>query len=706
MQMKQILLGLSLILCVITFVAGTAAASSQQQAQHAVVRYPVNAVTTRPLRFVPELPDVVHDVRKLERKMLPNRLGSADNPQADAVQDASSGPSVAAIGASFDGLDNRNGVLPPDTVGVIGPNHFVQMTNLSFAVYDRSGGVLYGPVNSNTLWNPLGGVCATNNDGDPIVLYDQAADRWLASQFALPNYPRGPFYQCIAVSQTGDPTGAWHLYTYLISNTQLNDYPKFGVWPDGYYMSINQYKCKVIGCTWAGQGVVAFERDKMLSGDSTARMLSFDLFSTDSNLGGMLPADWDGVIPPPTGAPNNFVQLDDDSWGYSPDQLQIWNFHVDWSNTANSSFSLAQTIPTANFDSNLCGYARNCIPQPSGVKVDALSDRLMYRLQYRNFGSDQAPDQVLVTNHTVDVGSNHAGVRWYDLRNTGSGWSVKQQGTYAPDSDHRWMGSVAMNGAGDIGLGYSIASTTTYPSIRFTGRLNSDTLGQMTQGEGTIVNGGGSQSHSTGRWGDYSTMSVDPVDDCTFWYTQEYYSVNSSAGWKTRIGSFKLAVCDSDGDGLSDSVENQIGTNPNLADTDGDGISDYDELNRDGDSTNYTQGVDTDPGSDPNTGIDPNVADPKDTDADGFTDGEEDLYNSDPLLVTDTPANGDVNEDGTVDVADILVTVQIALGMIPDPTPAQIIRADVAPLVNGIPARDMEINAGDILRVQTLALMH
>jgi hypothetical protein len=544
MLMTRIFVGLPLILGALMLGAGPVAASGEQQAHHAVVRYPVDAATTHPLRQVPELPDVVHDVRKLERKMLPNRLGSADNPENDTVlQGASGGPSTATTGASFDGLGNRNGVLPPDTVGDIGPNHYVLMTNLSFAIYDRSGNTLYGPVNNNTLWSPLGGPCAANNDGDPVVLYDQGADRWLMSQFALPSFPNGPFYQCIAVSQTGDPTGAWNLYAYLVSDTKLNDYAKFGVWTDGYYMAMNQFKCNVFSCSWQGQGVVAFERDKMLSGDPSARMVLFDLYSTDPNLGGMLPADWDGATPPPAGAPNTYAQFDDNSWGYSPDQVQLWSFHVDWSNTANSTFGLATKVQTAAFDSNMCSYARNCIAQPGGTNVDAVSDRLMFRLQYRNFGNDQSPDEALVANHTVDVGGDHAGVRWYELRNTGSGWGIRQQGTYAPDSDNRWMGSAAMNGAGDIALGYSVSSTGTYPSIRFTGHLNGDPLGQMTQGEGSIVDGGGSQSHSSGRWGDYSAMSVDPTDDCTFWYTQEYYASNSSAGWHTRIGSFKLADC-------------------------------------------------------------------------------------------------------------------------------------------------------------------
>jgi hypothetical protein len=472
-------------------------------------------------------------------KRLPNREGSAAPATGvDPVLQTSIGGASLGTSTSFEGINNVNGVLPPDTNGDIGPNHYIQIVNLAFAIFDRNGNVLQTPENINTLWSGFGGPCETSNDGDPIVLYDHLADRWMASQFALPRFPRGPFYQCIAVSQSGDPLGAWHRYEFLISNDKLNDYPKFGLWPDGYYMSINQFKCNFAFCNWAGAGAVAFERDQMLAG-GPARMVYFDLYNTDPNLGGMLPADLDGPIPPAS-APNPFAQFDDDAWGYSPDQLQLWNFHVDWNNTANSTFTLDRALRTAAFDSNMCGGSRNCIPQPGGTNVDAIADRLMYRLQYRNFGDHQT----LVVNHTVDTnGNDRAGVRWYELRDSGSGWTINQQGTFSPDATQRWMGSAAMNAAGDIALGYSASSTSLSPSIRFTGRLASDPLGQMTQGEGTIVAGSGYQTHSSGRWGDYSMLAVDPLDNCTFWYTQEYYHSVSSASWQTRIGSFQLSSC-------------------------------------------------------------------------------------------------------------------------------------------------------------------
>jgi hypothetical protein len=488
------------------------------------------------------MPKVLGEIFERPRKLLPNREGSAaPAPQTDPVLQAPGvGPVAPATEGNFDGTGNVNFVLPPDTTGDIGPNHYVQMVNIAYSVYSRAGIKLYGPVNINTLWAGFGGACETTNDGDPIVLYDHLADRWLLSQFALPNDLNGPFYQCIAVSKTGDPLGAYHRYAYLMSNTKLNDYPKFGVWPDGYYMSINQFNCTVPGCSWGGAGAVAFERDKMLTGDPGARMVYFDMYTTDPNLGGMLPSDLDGP-PPPAGTPNYFAQMDDNSWGYSPDQIQIWPMAVNWANPANSTFGPPSALPVAAFDANLCNYSRACIPQSgTAAKLDSLSDRLMFRLQYRNFGTHQS----LVANHTVDVnGADRAGIRWYELRRTSGAWSINQQGTFSPDTHSRWMASAAMNGAGHIGVGYSISSTTMLPSIRATGRLPSDPPNTLPQGETTIQAGGGYQTHSASRWGDYSHLSVDPVDDCTFWYTNEYYSANSSAGWKTRIASFKLASC-------------------------------------------------------------------------------------------------------------------------------------------------------------------
>jgi hypothetical protein len=478
------------------------------------------------------------EVRQRPRKWLPGRQGAVGTPGDGAFASSTGTPTPAdtTLGTGWDGIGNVDGVLPPDPSGEAGPNHYVQAVNLSFAVWNKSGTLLKGPVNMSSLWSAAGGVCSTTNDGDPIVQYDHLEDRWLLSQFALPNFPYGAFYQCIAVSKTADPTGAYHLYTFKISNSKMNDYPKFGVWPDGYYMAVNQFKQGTLG--WGGQGVVAFERAKMLTG-AAARMIYFDLYNTDANLGGMLPSDLDGPAPP-AGTPNYFAVMDDDAWGYSPDQLQIWKFTANWSNPRKSKFVKEVALTTAAFDSDLCGYARNCIPQPGGVAVDSLSDRLMYRLQFRY---DAATSRYsLVSNHTVDVGdfADHAGIRWFELRKVGAGaWTIHQQGTHAPDSDHRTVGSVAMDAAGNLVLGYSVMSTATYPSVRVTHRCAGDPLGTM-RAETTLVTGSGVQSHSSGRWGDYSQMSLDPTDG-SFWYTQEYYkSGASAAGWSTYIGNFAI----------------------------------------------------------------------------------------------------------------------------------------------------------------------
>jgi hypothetical protein len=484
----------------------------------------------------------------------PGSLSRRDQPGPEVRQLDPALQTVAGVAVpptpllNFSGLDNVDLLLPPDPNGDIGydpatgKKHYVQMVNVSFGIWDVTGApnLVYGPARNDTLWQGFGGPCeATDNGetakyGDPIVLFDGIAHRWLMSQFALLNNGKGPYYECIAVSRTGDPTGGWYRYEFKISDTVMNDYPKFGVWPDGYYMSINLYRD---GSAAIGAGAVVFERDKMLLGQA-ARMVFFDLSSVDPTLDGLLPSDLDGPLPP-LGAPDPFVRFDDDAWGHPLDQLEIWAFHTDWANPGSSKFAKVATVATAAFDSNVCYYRRDCIPQPDpDAGLDALADRMMYRLQYRNFGSYEA----MVTNHTVDVdGADRAGVRWYELRKSGANWGIYQQGTYSPDSNNRWMGSVAMDKAGNISLGYSVSSSTVYPSIRYTGRLSGDPLGQMTLEEGVLVAGTGSQLHSASRWGDYSMMAVDPADDCTFWYTQEYYETTSELDWQTRIGAFQLS---------------------------------------------------------------------------------------------------------------------------------------------------------------------
>lgn len=450
---------------------------------------------------------------------------------------------------NFDGIKNQDNikqVLPPDPNGDIGGDYYVQWVNLSLAVWhlDRTTNtatLVYGPVPGSAIWSGFGGLCETTDQGDPIVLYDHLANRWLISQFAFTDKSPGPYYECIAISQTGDPTGAWYRYAFKTSDTIMNDYPHLGVWPDGYYMTTNQFDATD---SWAGAGAWVFERDKMLSGDA-ARQVYFNLFNVNQNFGGMLPADLDGP-PPPLGTPDYFAEVDDSSWIGSHDALRIWEFHVDWTNTANSTFGISgnpnATLAVADFNI-LCTNTRSCIPQRgTTVGLDAVADRLMHRLQYRNFGSYAT----LVTNHTVDAGNGRAGVRWYELHQSSGAWSIQQQGTYSgdpPDAENRWMGSAAMDKNGDIAIGYSVSSSTVYPSIRYAGRLAGDPPNTLPQGEATLISGGGSQTNLNSRWGDYSMLGIDPTDDCTFWYTQEYYPSTSSSGWHTRIGSFAFPAC-------------------------------------------------------------------------------------------------------------------------------------------------------------------
>jgi uncharacterized repeat protein (TIGR01451 family) len=450
---------------------------------------------------------------------------------------------LAARGANRQGgrtpAPNRNfagigatGIAPPDTNGDIGPNHYVQMVNSMFAIYSKAGTLLTGPTNINQLWAGAGGRCQVTNSGDPVVLYDPLADRWLLSQFALP----APYAVCVAISRTPDPTGAYYLYEFPMA--EFPDYIKFGVWPDAYYMSTNEGA--PIGGGTPLVGAFAFDRIRMLAGQSA----TFQKFQVQRNF--MLPSDLDGPTPPPAGAPNYFYTIMDDTFWPSVgfpgvDRLEGWEYHVDFSTPANSTFALVHSLPTTPFNYLVCGFFQfNCIQLPAGEKVDALAEYPMWRLAYRNFGGHEA----MVSNFTVKVGSpDRAGIRWFELRKTGAaGWSIYQQGTHAPDNDQRWMGSIAMDRSGNIALGYSVTGTSVFPSIRYATRLFSETLGLL-QPEATLIAGGGSQTNGSNRWGDYSAMSVDPTDECTFWYTNEYYASSSQRSWSTRIGAWTIPAC-------------------------------------------------------------------------------------------------------------------------------------------------------------------
>jgi hypothetical protein len=420
---------------------------------------------------------------------------------------------------NFDGVP-MSGYWPPDTDGDVGPNHYFQVVNVRFAIYDKDGTKLIGPLNNSTIFQ---GLPHNNNDGDAVVLYDENADRWLFSQFSLPNYPYGPFYENVAISTTPDPTGTWNRYQYTF--TDMPDYPKLSVWGDGYYMTIRRFASGT--GSWISPSAVAMERTKMLAGDPAPNMVMFNL---PSSCDGPLPADCDSDFPPDT-TPCPVCYLVKGSSA----SIKVNNFHVDWTTTSNSSFTLAGTISISPFTA--WNY-ESIVPQKgTSQKLDVFSRKVvMFRMPFRKFDDHWS----MLLNTTVNA-SSIAGIRWMEIRNTGSGWSLYQEGTYNPDANFRWMGSIAMDSVGNIALGFSISSSNMYPSIRYTGRMNGDPLGVMTIAERGIFNGAGSQTSSDGRWGDYSAMAADPSTPGKFWYTQEYYTSTSQANWKTRIASFSFA---------------------------------------------------------------------------------------------------------------------------------------------------------------------
>src|SRR5216117_2993316 len=423
----------------------------------------------------------VDDKDKKDKKVKPHREipghahGGSSAAQPGPAAIAAAAPallnSFAGVGNGFSGPNGTFSVnsAPPDTNGAVGPNHYVETVNTSFAIFNKTGTVLFGPVPNSTVWSGFGGGCQTNNDGDPTVVYDGIADRWVISQFSVTTTP---YLMCVAVSTTSDPTGSYYRYSFGYGSVNFPDYPKLSVWPDAYYLTVNFF---ANGSTFAGAGVAALDRSKMLVGQAATQQR----FQTSTSYGGLLASTLDGSRLPPAGSPNYLVALGTTS------SLATWKYHVDWTTPSNSTFSGPTSLAVASY-SEACGGG-TCIPQ-SGTfqRLDSLADRVMYRLAYRNFGDHEA----LVVNHSVTAGSS-TGVRWYELRSPSASPTIFQQGTYAPDSSYRWMGSVAMDASGDLAAGFSVSSSTLKPQIHYAGRLATDPAGQMSQGEGTIINGAG-----------------------------------------------------------------------------------------------------------------------------------------------------------------------------------------------------------------------
>jgi hypothetical protein len=475
--------------------------------------------------------------------------GRHDTPDRDRqpgpTQGGHTGPRTG-----FPGTGNIDGVVPPDPDGAVGPNDYVELVNTHYQVFSKTGASLAGPIETAQLFSRFSSsitaaqLCYTNPGGDGIVLYDRGADRWLISELAFASDPlfgpTGPYVQCFAVSQTGDPTGAYYTYAFLMDQNNLPDYPKIGIWGNSYYLSANLFTS--VFAASGNPAVWAFDRTAMLTGGSPQSVEFAGYIPSTYNT--VLPADVDGANQPPAGSPEVFAGLD----FATNTTLGLWEMsQVNWANPGAATFSGPITLTVAPYNT-LCGLSQDCLAQRGTTQLlDAISDRVMYRLAYRNFGDHEA----LVVDHSVNVsttGGNQAGVRWYEIdralvngQPSGS-FFIAQQGTYAPDGNNRWMASMAMDGAGDIAMGYSLDSATMYPSIAYTGRLKCDPANQMTVAEGIMQQGGGAQT-GFNRWGDYTRMAVDPVDDSTFWYVDEYYTSSSASGWQTAVGSFKLPSC-------------------------------------------------------------------------------------------------------------------------------------------------------------------
>jgi hypothetical protein len=464
---------------------------------------------------------------------------------------------LATAGANFEGpgVGMPGFVMtgaPPDTTLAVGPSHVVGWVNSMYAVMTKTGTVL-GLFNGNTPFSGMSNLCASTNRGDPILQYDRLADRWILSQFAFAisgGAPAAPYLQCVAVSQTNNPLGAYHRYTITFSSVApsgFNDYGKLGIFPDGYYTSYNVFQGTPAGSN-SGVALCASERAKMLVGDATAKTLC----APTAFYGGgasFLPADVDGFIAPTTTAQGN-IFMRYSFGGVSLRMLKMKPNYATDTVTLNDglggAFGSFVNLPVGPTTVACNGASGACIAQPGTAnRLDTLADRLMYRLAYRNRSGVDS----LVVTQSVDpdgAGARGSAVRWYEVRAPFSATpTLFQNATFDPGaSGDRWMGSIAMDKAGNIMVGYSVANAAAgqKASIAMAGRNRSDIRNKL-QSEVIVQTGTGSQTGTLTRWGDYTTMQVDPVDDCTFWYIGQYLATDGTFNWRTRISSFKFPSC-------------------------------------------------------------------------------------------------------------------------------------------------------------------
>jgi|GEM_PF-2958861 len=436
------------------------------------------------------------------------------------------------IKQNFEGLSNPDNLTPPDPNGNIGLDHYFHMVNSSFSIYNKKGDLLYGPAGILTLFDGFSGINPGEMAMDPIVLYDQIANRWFVSSMCFLD---DDFSLIMAVSETNDPLGSW--YRYKFEYNYMPDYPKYGVWHDGYYFTAVTAVRSPVGWEWDGAIISCIEKHRLLKGEPNIRIVTFNLggYNVYTDPSYVLPSDNDGIIPPTT-TPNYFAYIHENEYSsVAFDQINILEFHTDWVNIENCNISEVQTIEVSSYNTGGYPMTTDYVTQPNtDDKLNTLDNILMANLQYRHFEEYD----VLMATHTVYFPEfEYAGVRWYELHKYEDDWEIHQQSTFSPDTTNRWQPSIAMNGIGDIGLGYSLSGKTVFPSMAITGRASGDPIGVMTAGESLIASGSNYQSYR--RWGDYSMMSVDPSDNLTFWYTNEY--IDDSHNWKTKITAFKVS---------------------------------------------------------------------------------------------------------------------------------------------------------------------